>query len=352
MLDAKIKSLNRAAMVAAQLHVDSLVKPLGSLGKLEDIAIQLAGIFGEIPKSLQKRQLVVFAADNGIFDEGISPVSQSVTLMQSLNMTRGKSGMCALAKYAMCDVLIVDVGINSTVTDPLLVNKKLGMGTNNFCKGAAMSRETAIAGMQIGFDYALEFASKGVQILAPGEMGKCNTASSSAVLSALTGLDPDITVGKGAGVAHGQLNAKIDCVRRGLKVNSPDPNDPIDVISKVGGFDIAAITGMFIGAAHAGIPVIIDGFISIVSAVLAARLFPNARDFMFPSHISSEKAFVLAAKELCISPYLDMSMRLGEGSGSPLAMLLMEAACRMAHDMCTFDEANVSFESYSKVRIE
>lgn len=344
------RPLDESAMERATRHIDALVKPLGSLGRLEQMAIQLAGIFGEIPRTLTQRRVVVFSSDNGVWQEGISPVPQSVTLMQTLNMTRGLSGMCALAQYAQCQVRLVDMGINAQFSHPDIRDEKIAMGTGNIAREAAMTRAQCERALEVGYRMAFEARREGVMLLAPGEMGICNTTTSSAVLSALTGLAPDQTVGKGAGLTPEQFEKKRACVAQALRVNAPDAADPVDVLARVGGFDLCAMTGMFVGGAHAGLAMLIDGFIAMVAALCAVRLDAGARAYLFPTHISHEQAFLAAAREVGVTPYLDMEMRLGEGSGCPLAMLMMEAACRMAHDMGTFEEAQIDISDYVDLR--
>lgn len=348
--EVKVKPLNAQAMEAARRRVDALAKPLGSMGKLETMAVQMAGIYGEIPFTLGWKRITVFAADNGIWEEGITSVPQSVTLKQAVNMTRGLTGVCTMAAYAGCEVQVVDMGINAQLNCPEVLDRKLGYGTENMARGPAMSRAQAEAALMTGFKLAHEAARQGVRVLAPGEMGICNTSTSAAVLSALTGMPVEDTVGKGAGLTEEQFEKKRAAVARALQVNRPDPADPIDVLSKVGGFDIGGMAGMFIGAADARLPVVIDGFIAMVAALVAVRLHPLVRSYLFPSHVSKEKAFLAAAREVGVQPYLDMEMRLGEGSGCPLAMMMMEAALRMVHGMVTFESTQIDRGDYVDLR--
>lgn len=350
--ECEIKPLNQQALISAREKIDHLAKPLGSLGKLEDMAIQMAGIFGEIPFTLGWKRVVVFASDNGVWNEGISPVPQSVTLKQAVNMTRGLTGVCAMARYAGCEVKVVDMGINAHVKCPEMIDRKLAMGTRNIAQGPAMSREQAYQALMTGFELAKQAKAQGVRVLAAGEMGICNTTTSAAVLSALTGMPATDTVGKGAGLTEEQFQKKRQVVERALEINQPDPGDPIGVLQKVGGFDIGGMAGLYIGSAAAGLPVVVDGFIAMVAAALAVRIRPEVKNYLFASHVSNEKAFMAAAQAVGVKPYLDMGMRLGEGSACPLAMMMMEAALRMAHDMLSFDEADIDINDYIDIRGE
>ena len=347
-----IPPINQSAMEAAKRKVDLLVKPLGSLGRLEEIAIQLAGIHGEIPQTLDKRRIVVFAADNGLWATGVSPVPQDVTLKQAINMTRGKTGVCALARFAGCELVVVDIGINADITPGVLIDNKLAKGTADFTLGPAMSREDASHGLDVGVKLATSAARERINLLAAGEMGICNTSTSAAVLSALTGMPANDTVGKGAGLSQAQFSLKREVVARALEVNKPDLDDPLDVLAKVGGFDIAGMAGLFIGGAAERLPMVVDGFIAMVAALIAVRLRPEVRPYLFASHISRELGFTRAARELALTPVLDMQMRLGEGSGCPLMMLVMESALRMAHEMGTFEEAAIDIGDYVDLRAE
>ena len=215
-----------------------------------------------------------------------------------------------------------------------------------------MSREQAYQALMTGFELAKQAKAQGVRVLAAGEMGICNTTTSAAVLSALTGMPATDTVGKGAGLTEEQFQKKRQVVERALEINQPDPGDPIGVLQKVGGFDIGGMAGLYIGSAAAGLPVVVDGFIAMVAAALAVRIRPEVKNYLFASHVSNEKAFMAAAQAVGVKPYLDMGMRLGEGSACPLAMMMMEAALRMAHDMLSFDEADIDINDYIDIRGE
>ena len=339
-----ISPLNTGAMKEAQARLDGLAKPPGSLGRLEEIAITLAGIGGKMYYDTGKRCVIVMASDNGVVDEGIASAPQVVTYLQTLNFTKGVTGVEALAKLFGADLIIVDVGINADVNHPRIKNRKIRKSTWNIAEQEAMTRDEATRAILVGVETAIEAVQSGYTLLGTGEMGIGNTTSSSAVLCGLTGIPAEQATGKGAGLKEEAYRKKIDVIRTALTRYKPDASDPIDVLAKVGGFDIAAVAGVFIGGAYMGVPVVIDGFISIVAALVAARLCPGAKDYMIASHASYEQGFVHAARALGVEPYLYMNMRLGEGSGCPLMFALIDAACAVIRDMGTFEQANIDTE--------
>jgi len=319
-----------------------LIKPYGALGLLEDIAVRLAGITGQEKNSFQKRAIVVMAADNGVHAEGVAAAPQAFSRLQAINMTRGICGVSVFAKAAGADLVVVDIGlVEATGTDAVL-DRNVKHGTDNMAIGPAMTREEAEQAVETGFDIASELFGQGYDILGTGEMGIANTTSTSACAIALLGLAPEIAVGRGAGLTDEALANKIEVVKRALAVNKPDRTDPIDVLSKVGGLDIAGLVGAYIAAAYHKKPILIDGAISAVSALIAARLCPAAKDFMLATHRSTEPSYGAAIQELGLRPFLDMEMRLGEGSGCALAFPTIDAACVMMNDMGTF--ADISFD--------
>ncbi|MDR1532807.1 MAG: nicotinate-nucleotide--dimethylbenzimidazole phosphoribosyltransferase [Clostridiales bacterium] len=328
----------------ARARLDSLVKPPGSLGGLEDIAAQLAAITGELFYEPDKRLLIIMAADNGVVAEGVSSAPKEVTASQTLNFTRGVTGAAVLARQFGAELMVVDVGIDADIENPGIINKKIRKSTGNIAKEPAMTLSEAAAAVNVGIWSAGEAKRRGFKVIGAGEMGIGNTTTSSAVLCALLGLDAGATeqaVGRGAGLTDGQYARKISVISSALALHRPKQEDPLDVISKVGGLDIAAMCGVYIGAALNRLPVVADGFISAVAALCAVRLCPDARGYIFPSHESYERGYALAARELEFDAPLKLGMRLGEGSGCPLMFALMDAAAAVIKNMATFKEAMI-----------
>ncbi|MCL2579929.1 MAG: nicotinate-nucleotide--dimethylbenzimidazole phosphoribosyltransferase [Oscillospiraceae bacterium] len=341
---SQIRPPDTAAMNKASVRLDSLVKPPGSLGKLESIAITLAGIGGDTYYSAGKRCVIIMAADNGVAGEGVASAPQSVTYMQTINFTKGITGVAVLAKQFGADLKIVDVGVNAQIDHPLVINRKVRMSTENIAKRDAMTRDQAVEAVLAGIETAIDAAKQGYTLLGAGEMGIGNTTTSAAVLSALTGLAAEQTAGRGAGLTESGYRHKIQVIETALRDRAPDPTDPIDVLAKVGGLDIAAMAGVYIGGGYMRIPVVIDGFISIVAALVAACVCPAVRPYMIASHASDEQGYKHAAKALEIEPCLHLDMRLGEGSGCPLMFAMIDAACALIRDMGTFEQAGIGEE--------
>jgi nicotinate-nucleotide--dimethylbenzimidazole phosphoribosyltransferase len=343
----EIKGADEAAMNEAREYCDQLIKPLGSLGKLEEIAVRLAGITGQVKNTVDKRAVVVIAADNGVYEEGVAAAPQEFTRLQAINMTRGICGVNVLSDAANADVVVVDIGIMSPAgagpagTSQVL-DRNVKRGTDNIAKGPAMTREEAEEAIQVGFDVATELFNKGYDILGTGEMGIGNTTTTSACAIALLEVTPEIAVGRGAGLTDEALANKIEVVKKALATNKPNKNDPVDVLAKVGGLDIAGLTGCYLAAAYNRKPILIDGAIAAVAALIAARLCPPAKDFMIATHRSTEPSYGAIATELKITPFLEMEMRLGEGSGCALAFPIIAGACTMMNYMGTF--ADISFD--------
>lgn len=333
-----IRPANAQVIRAAEEYMDCLIKPLGSLGKLETMAIQMAGITGQVKNSPEKRCSIVMVADNGICEEGVSGSPQEITLMLAEHMAKGVCGMGTLSAYANADVKVVDLGIATEYENDAIYQRRIRRGTANFAKGPAMSREEAIRAMEVGIEMVEMAISEGCQILGTGEMGIGNTSSTSAVLMALTGLSAELAVGKGGGLTDEGLLHKRDVIVKALECNKPDKNDPIDVLAKVGGLDIAGMAGCFLAAAYYRMPIVIDGVISAAAALIAYRINPMVKDFMFSSHRSVEPAYDLIMKELGMEPILNLDMRLGEGTGCPLAFHIIGSACYMMSHMYTFEQ--------------
>lgn len=337
----ELKSPSEAAADKARERVRNLVKPIGSLGLLEEYAARLAGIFGAVKFPPMKKAVAVFAADNGVWDEGYTPVPQSVTAAQAVNIAKGVTGVGVLAACAGADVCVYDVGIRGFKGHKSIEDRRVGDGTRSIAQGPAMDIAQAIQAITHGMDAAAALADRGCRLLGCGEMGICNTTTAAAVLCALTGAEPDDVVGRGAGLTDAQLIKKREAVRRALDVNDPDPEDALGVLSRVGGFDIAAMAGFYLGCAHRQLPVVIDGFISAVAALAAYRLNPVAAAYMFASHHSAEPGFEAAMEALGMQAPLKLKLRLGEGSGCPLMMHVLESAAAVLQNMATFEEAKI-----------
>lgn len=337
-----ITPLDEAAMKAAQVHLDQLTKPPGSLGKLEGLAVKLAGITGIIRPEFPKRSVIVMAADHGVCEEGVSAFPAEVTPQMVHNFLAGGAAVNVLARQASADVVCVDIGVNAEMSHPGLLQRKLRYGTGNMAKGPAMSREEAEAAVRVGAEVVADAVSQGVRLFVTGEMGIGNTTASAAIMSSLTGIAPQQSVGRGTGVNNERLRHKISVVERALEVNRPNANDPLEVLAKVGGLEIAGMTGVILGAAAHRCPVVIDGFISTVSALLAVRIQPNVADYIIASHVSHEQGHRALLQELGLNPMLELDMRLGEGTGGVLALHLVDAACRIVAEMATFESAGVA----------
>lgn len=346
---ASVGKLDRDAMDKALKRQAQLAKPPGSLGRLEDLSVQLAGITGKVNNTMDKRCLLVFAADNGVVEEGVSCCPQSVTLQQTVNLTRAKTGAATLCKHFGVEIYVCDVGVYTDIKDSAVINRKIAYGTKNMIHGPAMTREEAVTALMTGVEM-VELYAKDANAIGIGEMGIGNTTTSSAILSFLTDSDIEDVTGKGGGVTDESFRRKKEVIKTAIEVNKPDKDDVIDVISKIGGFDIAAMTGAFIASAANRIPVVIDGFISVVAALCAVRLCPNVQGYLVPSHASFEIGYKIAIKELGLEPMLLLGMRLGEGSGCPLAMEVIDAACAVINNMSDFEHAGIDDEFLDEIR--
>lgn len=349
-LDALVREvlpLDRSAMTAAEEYQARLAKPPGSLGRLEEISIQLAGITGHVHNALNKKQLLVFAADNGVVAEGVSSAPQSVTKQQTINLMRGKTGAAVLAKHFGCGLTVCDVGVNADIYESAVLNRKIAYGTQNICTGPAMTREQTLQAILTGAEIA---RTVDADVIGVGEMGIGNTTTSSAVLAVLLGADVEAVTGRGGGITEESFRKKKAVIRTAIEVNRPDRDDVVGVLSKVGGFDLAALCGAFLGAAAARRPAVIDGLISAAAALCAVRLCPNVRGYLVPSHASFEIGYRLAMEAMDLHPLFDLGMRLGEGSGCPLAFQVLDAACAVINDMATFDEAGINDDYLDEIR--
>lgn len=343
----KIKAPDQAAMDAARAYQATLAKPPESLGRLEALSIQLAGITGKIHNRMERTHLLVFAADNGVVEEGVSSAPQSVTLQQTINLTRAKTGASTLCRHFGVGITVCDVGVNAEIHDKAVLNRKIAYGTNNIAKMPAMTREQAITAILTGAGVAIHTEADALGV---GEMGIGNTTTSAAVLSALLDVPPEQVTGRGGGITGEAFQRKKEVIRRAIETNRPDKTDVIDVLSKVGGLDIAAMCGAFLGAAATRRPVVIDGFISAVAALCAVRLKPEARHYLVPSHASFEIGYTLAMQAMDLQPMLLLGMRLGEGSGCPLAFQVLDAACAIINEMATFQQAGIDDGYLEEIR--
>lgn len=356
----KIEGTDKKTEDAARKRMNSLAKPPGSLGKLEDISVRYAAVTGYVTNYIRKKAVVIMCADNGITEEGVSATPQSVTLTQTVNFTRRLTGAGALARAADTDLCVIDVGIRGNVpkelytdemgrfADDMIIDRKIRRGTYNFMKRPAMSREEAVQAISTGIEAASMLKARGYSIAGAGEMGIGNTTTSAAVLAVLTGCPAETAVGRGAGLtdeAYEKKKAVINHVRK------KEYKDVIQVLAEVGGFDICAMTGLFLGCAGEKLPVVVDGFISAVAALAACRLKPEVSQYLFGSHISEEPGFIRAAEEIGIDPVLDLSMRLGEGSGCILAFDIIKGALGVMQYMATYEEARIE-EGYEDIARE
>ena len=353
--------LDQTAVAEAKARQEVLAKPTGALGTLEDISIQLAGITGKVKNTMKKQAIVIMSADNGVVEEGVASAPQSVTLSQTINFTRHYTGVSSMAKYFGIDLLVVDTGVKMTIPSHLyseemtehicddfgcrtaltgrIVNRRIADGTKNLAKEPAMTEEEALRAIMTGMEAAQNIKRCGYDIFGIGEMGIGNTTTSACVLAALTGKAGDDVVGRGGGLNDDGLAKKIRIVDEAI--GDLDPSDVLGILAKVGGFDICAMVGAFLGAAYYRMPVVIDGYISAVAALAASRLAPKTVNYMFGSHQSKEKGYLVAMDALGVQPYFNLGMRLGEGSGCPISFNIIETACATMNGMATFAEGAI-----------
>jgi nicotinate-nucleotide--dimethylbenzimidazole phosphoribosyltransferase len=338
----RTRPLDRAIERTAQARLDSLTKPRGSLGKLEELARRVSVIQGQVPPHLGRKTLYVFAADHGINEENVSAYPKGVTAQMTHNFLKGGAAINVLARHCGVDIEIVDAGVDHDFAPSSgLRDCKIRRGTANFARGPAMTRAEAVRSVELGIHLAEETAAKNVFLLGAGDMGIGNTSSAAAILCALKGTSPADAAGRGTGIDDATFARKIAAIQTGLDINRPNPNDPLDVLAKVGGLEIGAITGVILGAAALRIPTVLDGFIAGAAALLAQRISSQVREFLFASHLSAERGHALMLEDLQLVPLFDLSMRLGEGTGSCLAMGLVEAAVKIMGEMATFESAGV-----------
>ena len=340
----QIQPLDEASMQAARVRQDSLTKPRGSLGRLEELSIRLAGMTSNPFPSMERKAVIVMAADHGVTLEGVSAYPAEVTAQMVLNFLRGGAAINVLARQARARVIVVDMGVAVEVEDASgkLIKRRVSAGTANLAQGPAMTHEQAIESIQSGIESAEAEIARGVDILATGDMGIGNTTPSAAIACALMNQIPENIAGRGTGIDDDGLQRKIDVIARSLELNRPNGKDALDVLAKVGGFEIGGLAGLMLAAAANRKPIVIDGFISTAAAMIASSLAPATRDYIIAAHMSQERGHKLMLEWLGLNPLLDMNLRLGEGTGAALALHLIEASARILSEMATFDEAGVS----------
>lgn len=339
----RITPVNPDLLQQAQERLDNKTKPPGSLGRLEEFARRMAAISGTEEPDLAKKVVFTFAADHGVVEEGVSLYPKEVTTQMVFNFLAGGAGVNVLARHSGAEVRVVDVGVDHDFGDtPGMLHRKVARGTRNFTKGAAMTREEMVAALQVGIELADQCRAEGVGMVGTGEMGIGNTTPSSAIIAVISGLSVRELTHRGTGIGDAALVNKIRVIEEGVALNKPDPQDPLDVLAKVGGLEIAAIAGLVLGCAANSIPVVIDGFISTAGALIASELHPNVRDYIFAAHQSVEIGHRFMLERIGVRPILDLDFRLGEGTGAALAMGLIEAGVKVMKEMATFEQAGVT----------
>ncbi len=339
----QIHPLKEEYLKKAWEGLDNLTKPKGSLGRLEELAAQLVAIYENTMPEIKKKLSFVFAGDHGVAEEGVSAFPKEVTAQMVLNFLQGGGGINVLARHAGAEVRVVDVGVERELSHlPGLVIKKVCYGTKNFLKERALKPEEAIKSIEVGYELACEAISQGYNLIGIGDMGIGNTTPSSAITAVITGRAVEEVTGRGTGINDEIYKRKIEVIKRAIELHKPDPKDPIDVLSKVGGAEIGACAGVILACAEKRVPVVIDGFITGAGALIAYQINPNIRFYTIASHLSQEKGHKAQLEYLKLSPLLDLNLRLGEGTGAALAFLIIEAALKIYKEMATFESAKVS----------
>lgn len=340
---ARIAPLDEAAMSAMRQRLDQLTKPPGSLGRLEELAVQLAGIAGSLTPSVKRRVIVVAAGDHGVVDEGVSAYPREVTRQMLALFAAGRAAINVLARQVGAEVIVVDAGVAGEATVAAgIVSLRIGPGTQSFLHQPAMSRDQAVSAIAAGIDVAQRAIGDGTDLLVTGDMGIGNTTAAAAVVAALTGVQADAVVGRGTGIDDAGLARKGAVVAGALALHQLSPGDPLGVLAAVGGFEIGVLAGVALAGAAARRPVVIDGVVSGAAALIACGLSPGAREFLIAGHRSTEPAHRIALERLGLEPLLDLHLRLGEGTGAALALPLIDAALAISREMWTFAEAGVA----------
>ncbi len=341
----EIRPVDEEFLERAQQRLDNLTKPPGSLGRLEEMAKRLVGIYRDEMPDIPRKVVFTFAGDHGVTEEGVSAYPKEVTRQMVFNFLGGGAGINVLARHAGAEVVVIDIGVDHDFGELQgLKVKKVTKGTKNFTRGPAMSRDEAVRSVEVGIELAREYYEKGYRMFGTGEMGIGNTTPSSAIISVLGRIPVEDVTGRGTGISDESLKRKIGVIKRAIEINRPDPEDPLDVLSKVGGTEIGGIAGLCIGGAALGVPVVVDGFISTAGAVIAVALNRSVRDYLIPSHLSQESGHGAMLEYLGMRPLLDFDLRLGEGTGAALAMTVLDASLKIYREMATFGDAGVSDE--------
>lgn len=338
----RIGGLDGAAMDKARDRMDNLIKPPGSLGELERIAVRMAGITGNPRPRVGKRSVIVMAGDHGVLEEGVSAAAQEVTGQMLSAFTGGVAGIGVLSRHAGANLTVVDIGVAGEVNVPGVLKRKVRPGTANIAAGPAMTKDEAVAALEVGIAVAEAEIEQGSTLIALGDMGIGNTTPSSAILAVFGGYDAEEITGRGTLINDEVLENKKRAVNSSLEVNKPDRSDAVDVLAKVGGLEIAGLAGVILGCAARRTPVLEDGFITGAAALIAAAIAPACKDYMFATHLSAEPGHRLMLEILGLTPVLQAGMRLGEGTGAVLVMHIIEGACRVLDEMITFQEAGVT----------
>lgn len=341
-----IKPLDKEAIAKARARQDTLTKPQGSLGRIEELSIQLAGIQGKPIPQITHKAIITMAADHGVVAEGVTLYPQEVTAQMIGNFLRGGAGINVIANQIGARVVVVDMGVAAELKpNPQLVSRKIGFGTKDMALGPAMTAKQAVKAIESGIELVVAESARGLDIVGTGDMGIGNTTASSAICAVMTGKSVAEVTGRGTGIDDKQLAHKIEVLDKALAVNHPVPTQPLDVLTKVGGFEIGGLAGVMLGAAANHIPVVIDGFISGAAALIATALAPALKDYLIAAHLSAEPGHRLLLEYLGLRPLLNLDMRLGEGTGAALGIFLLETASRILAEMATFAEAGVSERS-------
>lgn len=336
-----VRELDAVSMNLCRQNWDKLAKPLRSMGAFEDVITQIAGIKGTAKVNIQKKAIVVMCSDNGVVEEKVTQTDSFVTTAVTINMGKGRGNINKLAKASGAKVIPVDIGICQDIDSPEILHKKISYGTKNISKEPAMDEEQVMRAIDIGIDLVRELKAEGYELIGTGEMGIGNTTTSSAITSVLLDLNPKTVTGKGAGLTLEGINHKIEVIEKAINLNQPNPNNPLDILRKLGGYDIAGLTGVFLGGMVYQVPIVIDGFISSVAALLAVRIRKEAIHYMIPSHLSMEPACQYIMKELGLSPIIHGNLALGEGSGAAFLFPLLDMACDMYLEGSTFEDISV-----------
>ena len=341
-----IKPLDEGAMAQARARQDMLTKPQGSLGRLEELSVQLAGIQSSPVPQIRHKAIITMAGDHGVVAEGVSAYPQEVTAQMVYNFLSGGAGINVIARQVGARIIVADMGVASELeADLQLLSRKVASGTRNMSLGPAMTGEEAIKAVETGIELVAVEVPRGLDVVGTGDMGIGNTTAGSAICAVMTGRPVAEVTGRGTGIAGRQLRHKVEVIEKALAVNHPDPKQPLDVLAKVGGFEIGGLAGVMLGAAAHRVPVVIDGFISGAAALIAVALSPVLKDFIIPAHVSAEAGHQLLLRYLGLEPLLDLGMRLGEGTGAALGIFLAETAARTLGEMATFTEAGVAERS-------